>query len=67
MCYPYGGYNNSLIKILKEKKCKIGLTTKVGIANLNKSNALTLERLNTNDFPKKRSSNKNIWVKKVIS
>ena len=25
MCYPYGGYDNSVIEILKKKKCKLAL------------------------------------------
>ena len=52
MCYPYGAYNECLIEILKKKGCALGLTTKVGIANISKGNAYTLERLDTNDFPK---------------
>ena len=65
MCYPYGGYNKSLINILLDKNCKIAFTTNVGIANLSKSNSLELERLNTNDFPKNETKEKNIWVKKA--
>ena len=53
MCYPYGAYNDSLIKILKKKGCTLGFTTKVGITNLSKENAFTLERFDTNDFRNK--------------
>ena len=55
MCYPYGAYNESLIRILKKKKCKIGFTTKVNTATLSKENAFTLERIDTNDLPPKRN------------
>ena len=51
MCYPYGSYNNDTLNILREKKCSIGLTTKVGIANLNQSKILELNRYDTNHFP----------------
>ncbi len=51
MCYPYGSYNSVTLKILKENKCSIGLTTKVGLANLKKYKILELNRLDTNDFP----------------
>ncbi len=52
MCYPYGAYNQKTIDLLKKKKCKLGLTTEVGTAALNKMNAYTLARMDTNDFPK---------------
>ena len=54
MCYPYGAYNLSFIRLLKRYNCALGLTTKVGIANLTDQNAFTLERFDTNDFPKTR-------------
>ncbi|MGM1051179.1 MAG: polysaccharide deacetylase family protein [Pseudomonadota bacterium] len=51
MCYPFGGYNDSLLEILREKGCSLGLTVNVGVANLNRSDALLLPRLDTNDLP----------------
>jgi len=51
MCYPYGEYNADTLSILKEKKCLVGLTTKVGIAKLDGDNLLCLSRFDTNDFP----------------
>ena len=51
MCYPYGSYNNDTISILRKKKCLVGLTTKVGISNLNQSKILELNRYDTNHFP----------------
>ena len=51
MCYPYGSYNNYTLRILKKKKCSIGLTTKVGVANLSESKMLELNRYDTNQFP----------------
>jgi peptidoglycan/xylan/chitin deacetylase (PgdA/CDA1 family) len=50
MCYPYGGYNSDTLDILKNKKCCIGLTTKVGAAALDRDKLLELSRFNTNDF-----------------
>jgi len=66
MCYPYGAYNESLLSILKKKKCVAGLTTKVDIADLNKGNPLTLPRLDTNDLPKDSKSNPNNWTIKAL-
>lgn len=50
MCYPYGDYNQESISELKKEKFVAGLTTKVGDAILNTSNAFHLERYDTNDF-----------------
>ena len=51
MCYPYGSYNKDTLNILRQNKCSIGLTSKVGIANLYKYKILELNRLDTNNFP----------------
>ena len=51
MCYPYGSYNDDTLKILQEKNCLIGLTTKAGMSNLNQTKLLELNRYDTNDFP----------------
>ena len=67
MCYPYGVYNSSLIDILRKKHCKFALTTKVDIANLNKDNIFTLERLDTNDLPKVANADANLWTKKILN
>lgn len=51
MCYPYGAYNEDTLEILKRKGCLVGLTTQVGIADLQKHPRLELPRLDTNDLP----------------
>jgi peptidoglycan/xylan/chitin deacetylase (PgdA/CDA1 family) len=51
MCYPYGVYNDDTLGILKDRKCAIGLTTKVGLAEVSQGSALELPRYDTNDFP----------------
>jgi hypothetical protein len=52
MCYPYGDYNDSLLRILEERHGSLGLATKPGLSRMERSTALTLERRNANDFPK---------------
>lgn len=52
MCYPYGAYNEDTLSILREKECAIGLTTKVGLAEVDPSKMLELKRFDTNDFPR---------------
>ena len=66
MCYPHGGYNASLMDILAESGCVIGLTTEVGIADLNVNSALTLPRINTNDLPKSADAPLNEWTTKAL-
>lgn len=51
MCYPYGSYDETTLDILSETNCDLGLTTNNGVTHLDKENALTLERLDTNDLP----------------
>lgn len=64
MCYPYGGYDMGLIKLLVKYKCKLGLTTNVDVAILEKSNCYELPRLDTNDFPKSQNAKNNNWYLK---
>jgi len=65
--YPYGDYSDSLINKLKKNNFDIGLTIKVGIAQLNKKNIFELPRLDTNDFPTDINAPPNQWVNKVIN
>jgi hypothetical protein len=52
MAYPFGSYNQSLIEILKRSGCILSFTTHSSLTKLNKKNAFTLERFDTNQFPK---------------
>jgi hypothetical protein len=66
MCYPYGAYNDSLLSVLKSRGCKIGLTTHVGLANLDHHAPLELPRINTNDLPKQSAAPPNRWTCEVL-
>lgn len=66
MCYPHGAYNDLLLSVLGNLNCAVGLSTMVGIADLNTDNPLTLPRLNTNDLPKNRNSKPNNWTLKAM-
>ena len=51
VCYPFGGFNLSTVKILKKKNVEFALTTKVGSLNKkNIKNNFELPRYDTNDF-----------------
>ena len=51
MCYPYGGFDASLLAILERHGCRLGLATEVAIADLDRHAPLTLPRIDTNDLP----------------
>lgn len=51
MCYPYGAYNDSLLSLLRDRGCAVGLTTEVAVARPGTHDRLTLPRLDTNDLP----------------
>ena len=66
MCYPYGAYDQEVVELLKEKNCRIGLTTEVAVAKPSLSSALTLPRLDTNDLPKNSKTPANQWTQQVL-
>jgi peptidoglycan/xylan/chitin deacetylase (PgdA/CDA1 family) len=51
-CYPYGSYDDQSIKMLKERGCKLAVTTEVDIATPNKITRFVMPRLDTNDVLK---------------
>ena len=53
MCYPYGSFNQKIIKKLGEKNCFLGLTTVPEKANVNNKNLLYIPRFDANDVGKK--------------
>lgn len=60
-CYPYGGYNSETIKLLKNKGCKLGLTTNSNIACLNTNSLFELPRVDTNEIPMSKNASTNRW------
>ena len=51
MCYPYGGYNDSVLQIVKAHKCRLGFAVEARVADLDVDNPLALPRIDTNDLP----------------
>lgn len=60
MNFPYGSYNNSVLKYIASKGAVLGLSTEVGIAKIGEGNNLTLPRFDCNDFPPKSEKYKEI-------
>jgi hypothetical protein len=66
ICYPYGNYNDDTIALLKDNGCKLGLTTRVDLADttLTTNDAVyKLPRLDTNDLPKDKDAPVNQWYR----
>jgi len=63
LCYPYGDYNSDLISLLERRGCKLALTTRVDIANIENDTRYTLPRLDTNDIPKNKNAQPNDWYR----
>lgn len=62
MCYPYGAYNDDTLQILKDKKCKMALTTKVDLSDMTQNDIIyRMPRLDTNDLPKDANASPNKW------
>lgn len=49
--YPYGGFNQSLLEILRDRRCRMGFSVEARIAHLDADDRLTIPRLDTNDLP----------------
>ncbi len=64
-CYPYGSYDDQSIKMLKERGCKLAVTTEVDIATTNKDTRFIMPRLDTNDIPKDSNANVSEWYEKL--
>lgn len=67
ICYPYGAYDDATIELLKENNCKLGLTTRVDLADLKDKQGdaiYKLPRLDTNDLPKNANAEVNDWYNK---
>jgi peptidoglycan/xylan/chitin deacetylase (PgdA/CDA1 family) len=49
ICYPYGGFNDSLLQILRARGCEAGFGVEPRMADLSAENRLVLPRIDTND------------------
>lgn len=58
MNYPYGSFNDDVLKFIEENGACVGLTTEVRVAEFGKDPALQLPRLDCNDFPPKSENYK---------
>jgi peptidoglycan/xylan/chitin deacetylase (PgdA/CDA1 family) len=62
MCYPYGGYDDNLRALVRQRGCAAALAVTAGIADLEKDDPMALPRLDTNDLPKQRDAPAGEWT-----
>ena len=65
-CYPYGDYNKDTLDILRQRGCAAAFTAKGGLIDFSTDERLTLDRLDTNDFPLEATAKPNRWTKFVL-
>ncbi len=51
--YPYGNYNDCVLREIEKRGCVLGMTTECRVADVNSDNRLMIPRLDCNDFPPK--------------
>ncbi|MDY6923976.1 MAG: polysaccharide deacetylase family protein [Pseudomonadota bacterium] len=51
ICYPYGSYDRRTIDLVRERGCALGVTTREGVADLARDDALELPRVDTIHLP----------------
>lgn len=61
MNYPYGNYNDEVLRYIVQEGAVLGLTTQVAVADLNTCSPLELPRLDCNDFPTQNENYKSIY------
>jgi peptidoglycan/xylan/chitin deacetylase (PgdA/CDA1 family) len=67
MAYPYGAYDQSLLRHLQARGCFAAFTTVVALADPRENSALELPRLDTNDLPSSGDAAMSRWTQAVAS
>jgi hypothetical protein len=62
MCYPHGGHDAPLARLLRERGCVIGLAVETGLAHLGRHDPLALPRLDTNHLPRASDAAPSQWT-----
>lgn len=62
LCYPYGGFDEGLLAVLEEHRCRLGLATELAVADLDRHRRLALPRIDANDVPKDPASDPDAWA-----
>lgn len=65
MCYPYGDHDRGLVGVIRDRGCRLGLTTRVDVADCRRDDPFELPRLDTNDLPKAADAAPNEWFERA--
>jgi peptidoglycan/xylan/chitin deacetylase (PgdA/CDA1 family) len=65
MCYPYGGWSESVLELLRAQGCAIAFTTETALAHIPECDPLLLPRLDTNDLPKNAAADAVSWTRAI--
>lgn len=65
-CYPYGGYNDVTLDLLRERRCRAAVTVRPDLATSDPITRLELPRLDTNDLPKDPAAPIGAWTLRVL-
>lgn len=61
-CYPYGGYDERTLALLRDRGCDAAFTTRLDLAKLGANDLLELPRIDTNDLPVTAESGPVSWT-----
>lgn len=67
MCYPYGGFDETLAPVLRDLGCALGLLAEPEIADLGRHDRFALPRLDTNDLPQTPTDRPNRWTTRIVA
>lgn len=65
MCYPYGGYNDVTLDLVRRHGCRLGFSCQADLADLDRVDRLVFPRLDTNDLPSGRDTAEAPWTLKA--
>jgi peptidoglycan/xylan/chitin deacetylase (PgdA/CDA1 family) len=64
-CYANGEHNEDSLELLRERACRIAVTTRPNLARVAAGELLTLPRLDTNDLPFQSDAEPNEWTRRA--
>jgi peptidoglycan/xylan/chitin deacetylase (PgdA/CDA1 family) len=66
-CYANGEHNEDSLELLRERACRIAVTTRPDLARVAAGELLTLPRLDTNDLPFESDAAPNEWTRRAAA
>jgi peptidoglycan/xylan/chitin deacetylase (PgdA/CDA1 family) len=67
LAYPYGAYDESVLRLLRGGGFRAAFTTEVRLATIGRDDPLLLPRLDTNDLPKQAQAPMSGWTQQITT